>query len=251
MTTYQIWLYTLTSVFIVSLIAFIGIFTLALKNKVLQKILLLLVSFATGALLGDVFIHLLPELIEEQGLTLKNSLFILLGIFLFFILEKFLCWRHCHIPTSKEHPHPLGFMNLIGDAFHNFLDGMIIAGSYLVNIQVGIATTIAVLLHEIPQEISELGVLLHAGLSKTKALLYNFLSALTSFLGAILVLILGEKIDFLISLIVPITIGGFLYIASSDLIPELHKETEPKKSLLQMIFMILGISIMLSLLLLE
>lgn len=251
MINFEIWLYTLISVFIVSLIAFIGIFTLALKTNILKKILLLLVSFATGALLGDVFIHLLPELVEEHGLTITNSLSILLGLFLFFILEKFLCWRHCHIPTSKEHPHPFGFMNLIGDGFHNFLDGMIIAGSYLVSFPVGIATTIAVILHEIPQEISELGVLLHAGLSKTKALFFNFLSALTSFLGAILVLLLGEKIEFLASQIVPITIGGFLYIASSDLIPELHKETNPKKSLLQMLFMIFGIGIMFSLLFLE
>lgn len=244
------WAYSLISVFIVSLIAFIGIFTLTLKTNFLKKILLLFVSFATGALLGDVFIHLLPELVEE-GLSLFNSLFILLGIFLFFILEKFLCWRHCHIPTSKEHPHHLGYMNLIGDAFHNFLDGMIIAGSYMIDIKIGIATTIAVILHEIPQEIGELGVLLHSGFSKAKALLFNFLIALTSFLGALLILVLGEKVTFLNNIIIPITIGGFLYIASADLIPELHKETEPKKSLLQMIFIILGIGIMMLLLLLE
>jgi len=157
----NIWLYTIASVLVVSLVSFIGVLTLSINEKKLQKILLFLVSFAAGALLSDTFIHLLPEIIEKNGFTLTISLNLLLGILIFFILEKFIFWRHCHIPTSKRHPHPVVFMNLIGDGMHNLLDGMIIAGSYLTSIPVGIATTVAVILHEIPQEIGDFGVLIH------------------------------------------------------------------------------------------
>jgi len=248
---HEIWFYSLASVFIISLISFVGVLTLFLKEKFLKKIILFFVSFSAGALLGDAFIHLLPEVIETTGFSVEIALSLLSGILLFFILEKFICWRHCHIPTSKDHPHPLAFMNLIGDGFHNIIDGMIIAGSYLVDFRIGIATTIAVLLHEIPQEISDFGVLLHAGMKKGKAIFYNFLSALFAVVGAIFVLIIGNTSQLFMNLLTPFTIGGFIYIASSDLIPELHKETDPKKSFFQLVGIISGILIMLSLLLLE
>ncbi|MBT4352628.1 ZIP family metal transporter [archaeon] len=244
-------IYTLASVLIISLISFIGVFTLTFKKNKLRKILLFLISFSTGALLGGAFIHLLPEMIEDTGFTIVSSISILSGILLFFILEKIIHWRHCHIPTSHEHPHPLGIMNLVGDGLHNFIDGMIIAGSFLIDIQTGIATTIAVALHEIPQEIGDLGVLLHSGMSRAKALFFNFLSALTSVIGAIFVLIIGSKYESVIHFITPFTIGGFIYIAASDLIPELHKETEVKKSLMQLFGIVLGIGVMMSMLLLE
>ena len=245
------WIYTLVSVFIVSLLAFVGIFTLSIKMKNLKKIILFLVSFSTGALLGGAFIHIIPELLEQCAFELRISLSLLGGIIIFFILEKFIHWRHCHIPTSKEHPHPVAFMNLVGDGLHNFIDGMIIAGSYMVDIKLGVVTTIAVILHEIPQEIGDFGVLIHAGMSKYKALFYNFLSALTAVLGAVFTLIVGQSSENFIQLLLPFTAGGFIYIASSDLIPELHKETDPKKSMLQLLGIILGITVMLSLLLLE
>jgi zinc and cadmium transporter len=247
----SVWLYSLLAVFIVSLISFVGVFTLALNNEKLKKILLFLVSFSAGALLGDSFIHLLPEIIKTTGFTIYAALATLGGILIFFILEKFICWRHCHIPTSKTHPHPIAFMNLIGDGFHNLLDGMIIAGSFMVGTKIGIATTIAVILHEIPQEISDLGVLLHAGLSKKKALISNFLSALVAVLGALITLTFGARIDFLITMIIPFTVGGFIYIATADLIPELHKETDPKKSFFQLLGIVFGIAVMLSMLLIE
>jgi zinc and cadmium transporter len=247
----QVWLVSLGSVFLVSFISFIGIFTLTLKERMLKKILLFLVSFSTGALLGDAFIHLLPEMVEETGFTLMNSFGILGGIMIFFILEKFICWRHCHVPTSKHHPHPVGIMNLIGDGFHNFMDGIIIAGSFMADYRIGIATTVAVILHEIPQEISELGILIHAGYSRSKALILNFMSALIAVLGAILALVLGAFSEGIVGILTPVTIGGFIYIASADLIPELHKETEPRKSMVQFFGIIFGIMIMLSLLLLE
>jgi len=243
-----VWLYTMGSVVIVSLISLIGVFSLSIDEKRLSKMLLFLVSFAAGALLGDAFFHLLPESVED-GMGLRVSLFILVGILAFFILEKIICWRHCHIPTSEEHPHPVGMMNLIGDGFHNIMDGMIIGGSYLVSIPLGVSTTIAVILHEIPQEMGDFGVLVHAGYSIRKALFFNFLSALTAVAGAMLTLIIGSKTQSVSTFLVPFTIGSFVYIATADLIPELKKETALKKSLLQLLFILLGAGVMALLLL--
>jgi zinc and cadmium transporter len=178
-------------------------------------------------------------------------LFIIIGLLLFFILEKFIHWRHCHIPTCKGHPHPVATMNLFGDALHNLIDGMVIGASYLASIPLGITTTIAVVLHEIPQEISDFGVLVYGGFSKKKALMMNFFSALTSVLGAIVTFVIGSKISFFSTILVPITAGGFIYIAGSDLIPELHKEVNVSKSILQFLSIILGVGVMLALLLLE
>lgn len=245
------WVYTLVSILIVSLISLVGLLAITVKVKKLKKIILFLVSFSTGALLGGAFIHLLPEAIGELGFTMQVSLSVLGGILAFFVLEKFIHWRHCHIPTSKDHPHPLAFMNLVGDGVHNFIDGMIIAAGYLIDFRLGLTTTVAVMLHEIPQEIGDFGVLIHAGFSKYKALFYNFLSALTAVFGAIVVFLMHPNQEVIVQLLIPFTAGGFIYIASSDLIPELHKETDPKKSAIQLLGIILGIMIMLSMLLLE
>ncbi|MCP3682744.1 MAG: ZIP family metal transporter [bacterium] len=247
----DVWFYSLISVFIVSLISLVGIIGMALSHTKLKKILLLLVSFSAGTLFGGAFIHLLPEAVEEFGFGIEVSLYLLAGIVLFFVLEKVIHWRHCHIPTSKDHPHPLAFMNLIGDGLHNFIDGMIIAGSYLVSVPLGITTTIAVILHEIPQEIGDFGVLLHAGFSRKKAVLFNFFSALLAVAGAVFAIIIGSKIEGFSMIIVPLTAGGFIYIAGSDLIPELKKETAPLKSLMQLAAIILGIGVMLLMLLME
>jgi len=245
------WIFSLISVFIVSLLSFVGLLFLAFKKETLKKLLLFLVSFATGGLLGGAFLHLLPEAIEhlEEGLVLPLA--ILLGILTFFILEKFIFWRHCHIPTSKEHPHPLVFMNLIGDGFHNLLDGVIIAASFMANFSLGIATTLAVVFHEIPQEIGDFGVLVYGGFNKIKALFFNFISGLTAVLGAFLTLILGAKFTNLVPFLIPFTAGGFIYIASSDLIPELKKETQIGKSLIQFLGLLLGIGLMFLLILSE
>jgi zinc and cadmium transporter len=236
---FEVWFYTVVSVFLVSLVSLVGIISISIDEKKLRRMLLFLVSFAAGALLGGAFLHLLPES-AEHGLQPKVSLYILAGIFGFFILEKMISWRHCHIPTSEEHPHPVGFMNLVGDGFHNLMDGMIIAGSYLVNIPLGISTTFAVLLHEIPQEIGDFGILVHAGYSIRKALTFNFLSALTAVAGAVFTLAIGLETESVSAFLVPFTIGGFVYIATADLIPELKKEVDLKKSLLQLLFILLG-----------
>ena len=247
---FEIWFYSLLSVFIVSCISLVGMLTLAVKEKTLNKILLYFVSFSVGGLLGDAFIHLLPESIElNNGLYL--SFYILLGLVVSFIVEKFIQWRHCHIPTSREHPHPLAIMNLIGDSVHNFIDGLIIGASYLTSIQLGIATTMAVVLHEIPQEIGDFGVLIHGGFKIRKALFLNFVTALAAVMGTIVSLIIGSYAISLTNFLLPFAIGSFIYIAGSDLIPELHKETKPIKSFVQLFMLLIGIGIMYLFLLLE
>jgi zinc and cadmium transporter len=238
-------IYALSSVFLVSLVSLIGILFFALKRNTLNKTILFLVSLSAGSLFGGSFIHILPEVVEANGFGATVSLSILGGIIIFFIIEKIVHWRHCHIPTSKEHPHHLAPMNLIGDGVHNFIDGIIIATSYLVNINIGIATTIAVLLHEVPQEIGDFGVLLHAGLSKRKALLYNFGSALMAVLGAVIGVAIGKSSEQFALLILPFAAGGFIYIAGSDLIPELHKECGRKDIFLHLSALLIGIVLML------
>jgi len=247
----NIWLYTILSVFFISLVSFVGVLTLSISQKKLKNILLYLVSFSAGALFGDAFIHLLPESVETLGFKLELSIAILLGIIFFFIVEKFVHWRHCHVMNEKEHRHPFAFMNLLGDGLHNFIDGLIIAASYLISVPVGIATTVAVVLHEIPQEIGDFGVLLHGGFSKNKALLLNFLVAMCSVLGAIVGLIISLRIENLVNYLVPFAAGGFIYIAGSDLIPELHKEVKIEKSIIQLLMFLIGILIMVALIFLE
>jgi zinc and cadmium transporter len=217
----------------------------------LRNITLFLVSFAVGALLGDAFIHLLPESFEQLGTSSVTSLYVILGILLFFVLEKFLRWRHCHIPTSKQHVHPLATMNLVGDGIHNLIDGMLVGASYMVSFPIGLTTTLAVFLHEIPQELGDFGVLVHGGLTVKRALIFNLLSALIAVLGAVVSIVAGSQVqDFSLSLL-PVTAGGFLYIAGSDLIPELHHEVKASTSLWQLILIVLGVAIMALLLLVE
>lgn len=249
-------LYPLLSVIIVSAISFIGIWTFVMKTKKVQKIVLYLVSFAAGGLLGDAFLHLLPELTEEIGFGLQMSLLVLFGIFLSFIIEKII-WRHCHNHKCnishhahhhmKSHLMPFAYLNLVGDGVHNFIDGLIIAASYLVSIPVGISTTLAVILHEIPQEIGDFGVLVHGGFTPLKALFFNFLSAILAILGAIVALALNASAN-VAQYLVPFAAGNFIYIACADLIPELHKSIEVSQSVKQIASFILGIGIMLLLL---
>ena len=247
----QVWLYSFASVLLVSLISLIGVFTLGIAVDKLRKILIYLISFSAGALFGDAFIHLLPEIIENGGFGFLSAIYILVGILIFFVLEKVIHWQHCHMPITKTHVHPFAYMNLVGDSLHNFIDGLIIAGSYLASIPVGIATTFAVLLHEIPQEIGDFGVLIHGGFKRGKAIMLNFLTALVAVIGTIVALVLANYVSNIQQIIVPLAIGGFLYIAGSDLIPELHKETKVWISIGQIISFIFGILIMMSLLFLE
>ncbi|MFA6383082.1 MAG: ZIP family metal transporter [Parcubacteria group bacterium] len=247
----MVWFYALASVIVVSLISLVGVFTLAISAEKLQKILIYFVSFAAGSLLGDAFIHLIPEAFENINEKIFVSLFILLGILIFFIIEKFLHWRHCHEVACEDHPHPFSYILLVGDAVHNFIDGLIIAAGYMVSIPVGVATTLAVIFHEIPQEIGDFGSLIYGGFKKGKALLFNFLTALTAVAGTVIVLILNINDGDFTKFLVPFAAGGFIYIAASDLIPELHKDTDPKKSFWQLIAFVFGIGLMLALLMIE
>jgi len=240
-------IYIFGSVFLVSLISLIGILILFLKEEKLKRVLIYFVSFSAGALLGSAFFHLLPEATKEIGFDLRNSFYLLSGIIICFILEKFIFWRHCHIFPNKDHPHPFSFLILFSDGLHNFIDGLIIGASYLANISLGIATTLAVIFHEIPQEIGDFASLIYGGFSKSKALFFNFISALMAILGAIAFLILADKIEGLINFLIPFAAGNFIYIASSDLIPELHKEFEIKKSIFQFIFFNAGLLVMFAL----
>ncbi len=174
------------------------------------------------------FIHLLPESFEKLGINLTTSLYAILGILIFFVLEKFIRWRHCHTATSEDHLHPVVTLNLIGNGVHNLIDGMVIGASFLVSVPLGIATTLAVILHEIPQEMGDFGVLVHGGLPVKKALLFNFFSALSAILGAVISLFVGQYSTTYTLALLPITAGGFLYIAGSDLIPELHQSCDIK-----------------------
>ncbi len=188
--------------------------------------------------------HLLPEAVERSGFGAEVSLIVIVGIIVFFVLEKFIHWHHCHGHNPQEHHHQpthLAPLNLSGDAIHNFLDGLIIAGAYIVSIPVGIAATIAVVLHEIPQEIADFGILLYSGMSRAKALLLNFLSAAVAVVGAAVGLSL--RTDMFIDFILPFAAGGFVYIAGSNLIPEMHKECGLKDSFWHFFALLLGLLI--------
>jgi zinc and cadmium transporter len=242
--------YAALSILIVSSISLIGVTVLSVREHLIRKYVFLFVSLAIGALLGDAFLHLIPEAVEELGSLTSAGAAIIAGIILFFIIEKLLHWHH-HGLDADAHVAPVGKLMLISDGFHNFIDGIIIGLSYLVSTEVGIATTIAVLLHEIPQEIGDFGVLVHAGYSKTRALFWNFISALTAFLGLGAVMLLGTITETLTVWMLPIAAGGFLYIAVADLIPELYKHNSKGNILLQGLIVALGVLIMAALLLLE
>src|SRR6185369_10484474 len=218
-----IYSYTFLSVAVVSLISFAGVFTLGLREEILRKYIFLFISLAVGALLGDAFIHIIPEAIAESASPHLASVLVICGVIFFFIFEKFLHWHHHENDTEKNHLHPMGKLILFSDAVHNFIDGIIIGASFLTSIPIGIATTLAVILHEIPQEIGDFAVLIHSGYTKTRALWLNFLSALSAVLGAAVFFIFGNVAEMPASWLLPIAAGGFIYIAIADLIPELHK----------------------------
>jgi zinc and cadmium transporter len=248
--TASTWLAALVALVAVSVISLAGAATLALRAAPLRRLLELLVPFAAGALLGDAFIHIVPEIAEEQGeFSLAASFSVILGIVVFFVLEKVLHWHHAHFP-HQEVLHPIAMSNLVGDGLHNFIDGAIIAGAFAVSGQLGIATAAAVALHEIPQELGDFGILVHAGLTPRRALGLNLLSGAVAIVGGVLTLALGNP-DTIINWLLPFSAGAFIYIASTDLIPELHKEPEPRKSLLQVIALLMGLAVMAALLVIE
>jgi zinc and cadmium transporter len=229
---------------IVSFISFSGVLVLIVTQKeIQQELLLLLVSFSAGALMGGAFFHLIPEALEELD-SLTMSKLIVLGFSLFYLLERGMRWHHCHKKDCNTHK-VLGYQNLIGDGLHNFIDGLAIIAAFSNNVALGWIVLVSIASHEIPQEIGDFGVLLYSGFSKAKALLFNFLSALTSLAGIFIGYFLISKISSLVSFLLPLAAGGFIYIAASDLIPELHREKSLRKSVLAFGMFIAAIGMML------
>lgn len=227
--------------FLVSLVSFVGVFTLSLKEKILEKVLFYLIALSIGGLMGGAFLHLLPEAAEkfDNG---DVFLYTLAGFFLFFIIEKVIHWRHCHEGHCPI--HTFAYMNLIGDGIHNFIDGLIMAAAFIASPGLGVASTFAIFLHEIPQEIGDFGVLVYGGFSRKKALIFNFLTALTAILGGVLGFYLFSFIDVASKFLLAFAAGGFLYIAATDLIPEIRKENNVKKSFLNFGIIFFGVLIM-------
>ncbi len=224
---------------VVSLISLIGIVLIFVGKKNIDEILFFLISFSTGTLLGTAFFDLLPESVSgiDASLALEFSFF---GLIVSFVMEKIIHWHHHHAGSEKEHTHPLGTLTLVGDGFHNFFDGVAIAAAFITGVPIGITTTLAIALHEIPQEIGDFGLLLYSGYSRAKALLFNLISALTAVAGGVLFFFFSGTVAHFESYALAFTAGMFIYIAGADLLPELHKEKRAKSSALQLLFILLG-----------
>lgn len=247
----------LGAVFIVSLLSLIGVFALSLKENTLDRILLVLLSFSAGSIFGTAILDLLPEALHHLGENQLSTtmLYIITGFLCFFFLERFIYWFHGHVHRHESNSEideritikKFVYLNLIGDGIHNLIDGMIIAASFLTNVTVGLATTIAVLFHELPQEIGDFGVLIYGGFTRNKALIFNFISALTAIFGVIISNYFSIHVENFVGFLMAFAAGGFIYISASELIPEIQKEKEIKKSIIQFTLFILGIVLIWSL----
>lgn len=228
---------------LISSVSIIGIISFKIGFKNLNKLSHLFVSFAIGALLGNAILHIIPEVYESYDSTI-TSLAILLGILIFYSLEQFLRWRHCH-DDCEGHNKPIAVINIIGDSLHNFLDGILIATSFMVSTEMGIATSLAILLHEIPQEIGDFGVLVHAKWEMHKIIKINLISAGFAFLGLFIGFLFNNLYDGLSGFLLPLTAGGFLYLACSDLIPDLHSKNDITitKRIIHLLLIVVGITI--------
>lgn len=228
---------------LVGLISFVGI-AFFLSKTDMHKMTFYFVSLASGTMLGSAFLHMIPETIEQHA---KNALPLIgLGVFVFFILEKLLIWRHCHTHQRPEdHHRPIAArMVIVGDAIHNLIDGAIIASSFLAGPRIGISVTAAIILHEIPQELGDFGILIHGGYTVKKALLVNALTATTAVLGAIVTYFFLEAVPFFQTILLPLAAGGFLYISLADLIPQLHEKTDVKETFGQIVLLSVGFGLM-------
>ena len=240
-----IWI--LVSTFLISLISFVGALTLFLKENVLNRILLFLVAFSAGALIGAAFLDLIPEAISKIGIEgnslLEIFLYLIFGFCTFFILEQFIMWHHHH---AIQHPEikPFSYLILISDGLHNFIDGLVIAGSFIVSFPMGLVTSFAVALHEIPQEIGDFAVLIYGGIKKFRALLLNFISAAIAILGGVIGFFLFRKMGEEVLFLLPFIAGNFIYIAASDLIPQIKDEKDFLKSAARFLVFLAGIFLM-------
>ncbi|MBP1675844.1 MAG: family metal transporter [Bacteroidetes bacterium] len=213
---------------------------LLLNNKWLEKISGYLLYLAGGTLLGSALLGLIPEATETIG-THTALIWVLIGILLFFVLEKIILWRTCHNKDCERQNHAAAPMIIIGDAFHNAIDGVVIAASFLSSVELGVFVTISVILHEIPQELGDFGILIKSGYSRKKAMFYNLLSGSSSLAAGIAAYFLLDYVQAVIPYTIAIAAASFLYIAMADLIPEMHKETKPKESVIQFLLILLGV----------
>jgi len=228
-----------------SAISLIGALTLVFNEKLLKKITITLVAFSAGALIGGAFLHLIPEAVQETDDVMFVMLWLLAGFILFFVLEQFIQWHHCHRMPS-EHKHPVTYLILISDSVHNFLDGLTVGAAFLVNPGLGFVTALAVAAHEIPQELGDFGILIHGGWKKNKALLFNFLSGLTMVGGGIIAWFLAQDLE--IMFLLPFAAGNFIYIAASDLLPEIKHCDIWSRNLVHFFAFLAGIALMYGLL---
>lgn len=227
-----------------SVASLLGGAILLIKEKIAIKISHFLSAFAAGALLATAFFDLLPEAQSEAG-EMNIFLFALGGFLFFFLIERFIHWSHHHqsgeVEPTKKAPKSIVALINIGDSVHNFVDGVVIASTFMVSIPLGIVTSFAVAAHEIPQEIGDFGIMLHHGVKRKKVLLFNVLSALTSLIGAVLTFVYGDAIKGLLPLFLSIAAGFFIYIAASDLIPEIHNEEKRSIALIETVLLLLGV----------
>ncbi len=217
---------------------------MALTDKLLKKVIIYLVAFSAGGLLGGAFFHLIPESLEDISDPDLLFVYVLVGFSLFFILERILRWHHCHQPDCQTHRH-LGWMNLVGDGIHNLIDGLVIYAAFAVGPELGIPVTVSIIFHEIPQELGDFGVLIYAGFSKARALMYNFISALFAVFGVLIGFFVFNLTQCGSCFLLPLAAGGFIYIAASDLIPEIHKQEQNVKAVISFFVFILAAVMML------
>jgi zinc and cadmium transporter len=237
-------LWIIGSSLLMCIMALVGVITLSLSEKTLHRLLLPLVALSAGSLLGGAFFHMIPESIEKTGADISVYIYVVAGFAFFLLLEQLLHWHHCH----REVTHcrkPQTYLILIGDGIHNFIGGIAVAGTFLIDIRLGISTWLAAAAHEIPQEIGDFGVLVHGGWSRKKALLLNLLSASTFLLGGLLAWMLSFS-DWIYYLI-PFAAGNFIYIGASDLIPEVNKHESFSRNILHFCCFCTGILVLLCL----
>ena len=251
---------TLLAVAVVSLVSLVGIATFGLPGLRKHRTILVLVALSAGTLMGDAFFHLLPEAVEARAGDHVDAIgaWMLLGFLALFLMEVALRARHSHVDPQEHHPHegegaiaPFAWTNLVGDGLHNFLDGAAIAAAFLVDTGVGVATSIAVVVHEVPQELGDFAVLVRAGVKPGRALLWNFLSAAIAFAGALVVLLLDLDPATIDAYGLPFIAGAFIYIAAADLIPELHHHSKGREAATILGGFVGGIAIMYLLLYVE
>ena len=226
---------------LMSVIALVGSVTLLLSEATLNRVIMPLVAFAAGSLLGGAFFHMLPAALDQSPDSSSVFLWALIGFALFFALEQFLHWHHCH-RASSDCRKPLTYLILLGDGLHNFLGGLGVAGVFLIDPRLGLAAWLAAAAHEVPQELGDFGVLIHGGWKKEKALLLNLISGLTFLLGGMVAYAASARIE--VGFLVPFAAGSFLYIGASDLVPEVNKHRDVSANVIHFISFVAGIALL-------